>query len=57
VDDAVPHGVGAPKPVDRRVELQRVRLRLGRLEVLAADQVVVLAEEAQLQAARARIDD
>src|SRR6185437_5562374 len=57
VHDAMAHGVRAAQPVDGRVELQRVRPGGRRRQVLAAEQLVVLTEQAELQAARARVDD
>jgi hypothetical protein len=53
----VAHGVRAPKAVNRGVERQRVGLRVGGGEVLRPEQLVVLTEQAELQAARARVDD
>jgi hypothetical protein len=55
--DAVAHGVGAAEPVDRRVELERVGLRGGRLQVLGAQQLVTRPEQTQLQAARPSVDN
>src|SRR5689334_3229477 len=51
------HRVGTTQPVDGRVELERVGPRLRRRQVLGAEQLVALPEQAQLQAARARVDD
>jgi hypothetical protein len=42
VNDAVPDSVGAAEAVDRGVELQRIGLRLGRLEILGPEQLIFL---------------
>jgi hypothetical protein len=57
VHDAVADGVGAAEPVDGRVELERVGPRRRRLQILGAEQLVVFPEQAELQAARAGVDD
>jgi hypothetical protein len=57
VHDAVADGVGAAEPVDGRVELERVGPRRPRLQILGAEQLVVFPEQAELQAARAGVDD
>jgi hypothetical protein len=53
----VAHGVGRAESLEGGRELARVGRRLGRVEILGSDQLVVRREQPQLEAARAGVDD
>jgi hypothetical protein len=57
VHDAVTDRVRTAEPVNRRVDVEGGGPRGGSGEILGSEQLIVLPDQSELQAARARVDD
>jgi hypothetical protein len=57
VDDSVSDGVGRPELANRRGDRLAIGITADGRQVAVADQRVVVVEQPQLEAARARVDD